>query len=306
VCLRVGSRHEVAFVPFPAKAPMFVIGAVSTLVTFTLPEHLDSGHVDFARQLAAKAWAYAVAVERRYRGLPSLPGVPVLYTLTAQTYQYVLARHLLPSFGNRAVADIREAHVRRWRGELLDSGTSVATVAKAYRLMKAILSTEVDDGIVQRNPCRVRGAGQDRSPERPVLSVGEVVALAKVMPERYRALVLLAAFGSLRWGELAALRRCDIDAEHGTIRVERSLTELAGGGRMFGPPKSAAGKRVVVVPAVIRPALAHHMATFTVSPPAALVFTSPTGAPLRDGNFRRRVWDPALTKAGLSDTHFHD
>jgi integrase len=49
------------------------------------------------------------------------------------------------------------------------------------------------------------------------------------MPERYRALVLLAAFGSLRWGELAALRRCDVDAEHGTVRVERSLTELSGG-----------------------------------------------------------------------------
>jgi hypothetical protein len=62
---------------------MFVIGAASTLVTFTLPEHLDAGHVDFARQLAAKAWAYAVAVERRYRGLPPLPDVPVPYTLTA-------------------------------------------------------------------------------------------------------------------------------------------------------------------------------------------------------------------------------
>jgi hypothetical protein len=41
-------------------------------------------HVDFARQLAAKAWAYAVAVERRYRGLPPLPDVPVPYTLTAE------------------------------------------------------------------------------------------------------------------------------------------------------------------------------------------------------------------------------
>ena len=231
---------------------------------------------------------------------------PGLRPNTVQVYQYMLARHLMPSFGNRAVADIREAHVRRWRGELLDSGASPATVAKAYRLMKAIMSTAVDDGIVQRNPCRVRGAGQDRSPERPVLSVGEVVALVEVMPERYRALVLLAAFGSLRWGELAALRRCDVDVEHGTIRVERSLTELAGGGRLFGPPKSAAGKRVVVVPAVIRPALAHHLATFTASHPDALVFTSPTGAPLRDGNFRRRVWRPALTKAGLSETHFHD
>ena len=84
LCLRVGSRHEVAFVPFPARAPMFVIGAAGTLVSFTLPEQIEAGHVDFARQLAAKAWAYAVAVERRYRGLPSLPDIPVPYALTAK------------------------------------------------------------------------------------------------------------------------------------------------------------------------------------------------------------------------------
>jgi hypothetical protein len=79
--LRVGSRHEVAFVPFPARAPMFVIGAAGTVVSFTLPEQIEAGHVDFARQLAAKAWAYAVAVERRYRGpsvfrQPTRPGTP--------------------------------------------------------------------------------------------------------------------------------------------------------------------------------------------------------------------------------------
>jgi len=84
VCLRVGSRHQVAFVPFPARAPMFTIGAAGTLVTFTLPEQIEAGHVDFARQLAAKAWAYAVAVERQYRGLPPLPEVPVPYTLTPE------------------------------------------------------------------------------------------------------------------------------------------------------------------------------------------------------------------------------
>jgi len=149
-------------------------------------------------------------------------------------------------FGNRAVADIKEAHVRRWRAELLDSGVSPASVAKAYRLMKAIMNTAVDDGIMRRNPCRVRGAGQDRSPKRPVLTVSQVVALGETVPERYRALVLLAAFGSLRWGELAALRRCDVEAGLGTVRVERSLTEPAGGGYLFGPPKSAAGRRVVV------------------------------------------------------------
>jgi len=52
----------------------------------------------------------------------------------------VLTRHLQPSPGNRA-ADIREPYVRQWRGELLGSGASPATVAKAYRLFKAIMST---------------------------------------------------------------------------------------------------------------------------------------------------------------------
>ena len=55
LCLRVGSRFEVAFVPFPARAPMFVIGTGTALVSFTLPEQIEARHVDFARQLAAKA-----------------------------------------------------------------------------------------------------------------------------------------------------------------------------------------------------------------------------------------------------------
>ena len=67
------------------QAPVLSGGSTPTAEAGdTLPEHLDAGHVDFARQLAAKAWAYSVAVERRYRGLPPLPDVQVPYTLTAQ------------------------------------------------------------------------------------------------------------------------------------------------------------------------------------------------------------------------------
>ena len=107
LCLRVGSRHEVAFVPFPAKAPMFVIGTGSTLISLTLPEQIEAGHVEFARQLASQAWAYAVAVERRYRGLPPLPDVPVPYALTAKAEAVLAAdaerTDLVPLPGGREV-----------------------------------------------------------------------------------------------------------------------------------------------------------------------------------------------------------
>ena len=75
-----------SFLRYEHRTPLLTIatGRPALLVTLTLPEHLEAGHVDFARQLAAKAWAYAVAVERRYRGLPLLPEAPVPYTLTAR------------------------------------------------------------------------------------------------------------------------------------------------------------------------------------------------------------------------------
>ena len=107
LCLRVGSRYQVAFVPFPRRAPMFVIGTGATLISLTLPEQLEAGHVDFARQLAAQAWAYAVAVERRYRGLPPLPDGPVPYTLTAKAEALLDAgperADLVPLSGGREV-----------------------------------------------------------------------------------------------------------------------------------------------------------------------------------------------------------
>lgn len=108
------------------------------------------------------------------------------------------------------------------------------TLAKAYRLLKAILNTAVDDGLIRRNPCRIRGAGQEKSPERPILTIRQVYDLADASGGRYRALVLLAAFGSLRWGELAALRRCDVDVQARTVRVARQLNEQRGGGSCSG------------------------------------------------------------------------
>jgi hypothetical protein len=92
----------------------------------------------------------------------------------------------------------------------------------------------------------------------------------------------------------------------GTVRIERSLTELPGGGYLFGPPRSEAGHRVVAIPRAIRPELKRHLSEFVVLGDNALVFTSPTGAPLRHGNFRRRSWLAVLAKAGLTSTHFHD
>ncbi len=249
----------------------------------------DSGKVPFGKYAAA--W-----IEER----------PNLRPKTIRLYRYLLRRHLRPEFESKTVAEIKEAHVRRWRKKLLDDGVSAVTTAKAYRLLKAVLNTAVDDGVIRRNPCRIKGAGQEKSPERPTLTIPQVYALADAIDQRYRMLVLLGTFGSLRWGELAALRRSDIDLNACTIRVDRQLTETLGGGSAFGPPKSEAGLRLVPFPAVIAADLRWHLKCFAQDEDDALVFTSPTGTPLRHSNFYRRVWLKALEKVGLTGIHFHD
>jgi hypothetical protein len=79
LALPVDPGAGVSFRGYEHRTPLLTIttGRSALLVTLTLPEQLEAGHVEFARQLACQAWAYAVAVERRYRGLPLLPGAPV-------------------------------------------------------------------------------------------------------------------------------------------------------------------------------------------------------------------------------------
>jgi integrase len=231
---------------------------------------------------------------------------PNLRPNTVALYSYLLRRHIAPYFEAKTVGEIKEAQVRRWRRKLLDSGVSEVTTAKAYRLLKAILNTAADDGIIRRNPCRITGAGQEESAERPVLTIPEVYALADAIDQRYRTLVLLAAFTSLRWGELAALRPSDIDLETCTIRVHRQLIELQGGETAFGPTKSKAGKRTVTFPAMLNDELREHLAQIKQQGPEVLIFTSPAGMPLRHRNFRPRAWLPAVAKAGQQGIHFHD
>ncbi len=168
------------------------------------------------------------------------------------------------------------------------------------------MSTAMDDGLIKRNPCRIDGAGQEHSPERPVLTITQVFALADAFTDRrYRLLVLLAVFCSLRWDELAALTRDATDQEHGTISVRVGVVELAGGQLVTGPPKSAAGKRDVTIPAFLLPDVTAHLKDFTAANPRALVFTGGRGAQPRRSNFGRN-WGKAMAAAGLSGVHFHD
>ena len=103
---------------------------------------------------------------------------------TAQLYELLLRLHVAPTFGEMSISDIRQEHVRASRAAELKTGPQQdppfgpVTVAKAYRLLRAILSTAVTDQRIRENPCQIKGADKESSPERPVLSVPEMYRLA--------------------------------------------------------------------------------------------------------------------------------
>ncbi|NEE01501.1 site-specific integrase [Phytoactinopolyspora halotolerans] len=227
---------------------------------------------------------------------------------TREIYRSLFRLHLEPFLGQRALTEISTEVVRSWRAELRDAGRSEIRVAKSYRLLRAIMNTAVDDGRIKRNPCRIKSADKEYSPERPVASIPQVYALADNMPERFRLLILAAAFTGLRWGELIALRRSDVDLSAPSIRVPRKLAQLDSGQLVPGPTKSAAGFRTVALPPILVPEFERHLVTYVASSSEALLFTGEKGATLRRGNWHRSAnWAAAVRKAGLPDGfRFHD
>jgi integrase len=259
-------------------------------------------------QITTGEWTDPVAGKARLgvyaqRWIDHRPG---LRPRTVELYQWLLNRHIAPYLGNATLAGISPETIRGWRARLLSEGVSESATAKAYRLLRAVLATAADDRAIARNPCRIRGAGDENPAERPVLTIGQVYQLAARVTPRYRALVLLLTFASLRWGEAIALRRRDVDLVAGTVRVRRQYIELSTG-HQLGPPKSRAGTRTLVIPQPVVRTLAEHLEAYVPAGEDALIFTGPLGGVLRRGNFRRDSgWKAAASAIGVESLHVHD
>jgi integrase len=231
---------------------------------------------------------------------------PNLAVRTVELYRSLLRLHIDPYVGRVMLADLTTARVRRWRKELLDAGVSSGTVAKAYRLLKAVMNTAyLDDQLVKANPCTIRGAGKEDTPERPIATIAQALAAADAIRPRYRLMVLLATFGSLRFAEMVGLQRADLDLERGLVHVRRQAVQTNSGEILLTDPKSAAGKRRVAVPAFLVPEIEAHLKQYVRPAKSAWVFEGPKGARPTRNNFHS-IWAKARETAGIPDLHLHD
>ena len=257
---------------------------------------------------------------------------------TKELYVGLLRTCITEDLGRVPVTDLTAERVRRWHFELGErlaadaerrreallakgrqvSGASVSDgrtrQAQAYRLLRAAMATAVTDGVIDAQPCRIRGAGTPKAALGRVpdladrlLSPVQVAEVAGKMPSRYRALVLAAAWSGLRQGELMALTRADfdLDASPAVVRVRRSIRRSESGTVRTDLPKTAASIRTVSLPAPLAHVLAAHLAEFVGPDPDAPLFRTAAGTLPARSNLST-TFGRALVAAGAPQVRFHD
>lgn len=226
---------------------------------------------------------------------------------TVNTYGAHLRSSIYPWFETRTLGNVKRSDVIAWAKERTDSGMAPSTIRTAYKVLSMLFRSAVDDGLIARSPCyRITNLPKvERRDEAVVaLTPAEVIALADAMPERYRAMVLVAAGTGLRQGECFGLTRDRVDFMRRTVKVDRQLLMDNSGATGFGKPKTDASYRTVPVPEMVADALADHLATHEVAADG-LLWTSPLGFGIRRNRFHES-WVVAVESAGLpKGTRFH-
>jgi len=277
------------------------------------------GPVTFATKTAAAAWLdmrHAELLEHRWKPAPPPERGKVTFETYARRwlaerelkprtraeYGKTLDSKLVPVFGARFVRDITPDDVREWYRSLDPQKKTART--HAYALLRTILGTAASEGEIDTNPAHIIGAGATKRARviRPA-TLEELATIAARMPPRYRAMVLLASWTALRFGELTELRRRDLDLDRGIIRVTRAVS-WPNGKPVVGPPKSDAGVRDVFIPPHILPALLAHLAEHAQPGPDGLVFPNTEGKHMHHGSLYK-VFKPARAAAGRPDLSWH-
>lgn len=211
----------------------------------------------------------------------------------------LLRNHILPAFATRPLAKISPLEVRSWINRLVAKGLAPRTVHACFRIFGTIMRAAVAAKMIPDAPVG-RGVVDlpkiERKSER-FLTEAEVEKLVDLVPSHYQALIYTAAYTGCRWQELAGLRRENLDLLGRKLHVRTVVERVGGTVRIKEFPKSDMSRRTIGLPQRVVDLLAIHLRGAKES---ELAFTGPDGGILREANFRKRQWNPAIT--GLLET----
>lgn len=225
-----------------------------------------------------------------------------------------IRNHIRPGLGRHQLDDITPTVVQAFVSRL-SLKLAPKTVRNVHGLLHKIMEAAIHARLIRANPAAHTILPRRIRREMRFLTEPEIGRLLANTPEHWRPLVLLLVTTGLRWGEAVGLRVGDVDVLGGRLTVLQALHELAGSASIvFTEPKSEMSRRTVTFDKKTAGALAG----LVHGPRCDLVFTTPTGKPVRIRNFRRSTrkhadgsprlmgWSKWTDAAGLAGLRIHD
>jgi integrase len=221
--------------------------------------------------------------------------------------EIVIRHHLNPILGKLQISSITPIQVQDLINTWSDS-QAPATCHRQYDVLRAIFNYAADADFLPRTPCRRIRLPEVILKERLELSPQNVLKIASEMPTEYELMVWLGVVVGSRWGEVAAVKVGSFNFERRSIVLDSQVVRGKGGKSFLGPPKSRSGTRAMAIPDSLVQLVLEHIKTqqLDINDPNAYLFTNRNGEFLDYPNFRRRVWNPAVVRAGIPSIGFHD
>jgi integrase len=211
---------------------------------------------------------------------------------TREGYREALERHAIPFFGTARLGEIDPPDVREFIAKLTGSGLTANSARAYFGPVRALFAQAFDDGHIPRNPAagaRVFVRGERRYRPR-TLTPDEIARLLAEIPEDHRELVSFMAYTGVRISEALAARWGDMGQENGAPAL------------FIPDSKTDAGVRAVPLSPGLNRTLLRRRSDARWATDADPIFPNTLGMPIDDHNWRRRVWNPAVRRAGVKAT----
>jgi len=233
---------------------------------------------------------------------------------TLLQYRQIVDLHITPILGDIKINELRPAEIQAFYNNKVEKGTGVRTVRLIHSVLHCALNHALRLGVIYRNPSDAVYKPKAKKKEMQVLDENQVRSfLIAAIGNRFEALFKLAITTGLRQGEILGLKWSDLDWSKNQLNIQRQVQRVPGRGLVFSDPKTAAGRRMILLGQDTILSLKQHFKRQSIEKEFMgekwqdndLIFPSSIGSPLDQSNLNRD-YKYLLGKANLPNIRFHD
>ena len=225
---------------------------------------------------------------------------------TKADYTSLWKVHLGPKWGRMPIRSISRNKFDSW---IISLGLSPRRTDKLHLVACMIFDVAVEEELLHRNPLKdvIGHRVKTNLPKVPNRQVGHAISLEDLVSVarhagKYEDYILFLGLTGARWGEFVALRVRDLNLKNGVVAINKSIAEING--RLVPSETTKTHQdREVQLPDFL---LDRAESWISGKDPDDYLFASPTGCVLRNNNFARRIYKPALKASGIDPIRLHD